>query len=73
MKYRYEREKKSAETQNRGNRFTVQGYQIDPPVKTADRIGDEYKISAPTVKRYAKKAKEFEKLQEEKPEVQFFC
>ena len=60
---RYEREK----TIGHGAKTA---YQNDTQnIQTADRIGDEYKISAPTVKRYAKKAKEFEKLQEEKPEV----
>lgn len=66
---RYNREKKTHETQNRGNRFTVQGDQFEHPVKTSERLAEENKISAPTVRRYAKEAEEFERIEKEKPEL----
>jgi len=62
----YRREKKT-----RAEAGSLKGKSIDQndPCITADRIAGEYKVSAPTVKRYAKKAEEFERLEKEKPEV----
>jgi len=43
--------------------------QIDTLIDASQAIAEEYKISAPTVKRYAKKAEEFEEMQENEPDL----
>lgn len=68
---RYNREKKTPETQNRGNRFTVkvEGGQTVPPLKTADAIAREAGVSDRTVKRYAKSAEFYSELEKSEPEL----
>jgi N6-adenosine-specific RNA methylase IME4 len=63
---RYNREK-NQRGGDRGNQYVAKD-QIDT-LPTADRLADEYKVSAPTVKRYGKKAEEFERLRDEQPEL----
>jgi DNA modification methylase len=64
---RYNREKKGIT--ERGNQYTKSATDQNDTKQTADRLADEYKISAPTVKRYAQKAKDFEELSKTKPEL----
>lgn len=67
---RYNREKLSKGFQEAGPGRGKTLDQNDPLFSTANRLADEYKISAPTVKRYAQKAKDFEELaQTKKPPV----
>jgi hypothetical protein len=66
---RYNREKKAKEDKI-GNQYTklVIGKVCTSP-NTAEKLADEYSISERTVKNYATTAKQFEKLQVEKPEL----
>ena len=64
---RYNREKKGIT--ERGNQYTKSATDQNDTKQTADRLADEYKISAPTVKRYAQKAKDFGELSKTKPEL----
>ena len=64
---RYNREKKGIT--ERGNQYTKSDTDQNDTIQTTERLDDEYKISAPTVKRYAQKAKDFEELSKTKPEL----
>lgn len=60
---RYNREKKQ------GKRTDLTYGQFDHKLQTSEKLADEYKVSPATVRRYAQKAKEFERLETEKPDV----
>lgn len=66
---RYNREKNNHGGTGRNQYNKVQSDQIDHSAKTADKIANEYNISAPTVRRYSTDATYFEKIQEEEPEL----
>jgi len=67
---RYNREKKIQGSNNQYTQAKSEKGQIDT-FQTADRLAAEYQVSAPTVKRYAKKAEEFERLRADLPEDDF--
>lgn len=59
---RYNREKKKAHRpENNDANFA--------PLRTAEKLAEEYKISPRTVNNYSQKATDYEKLKEEKPEI----
>lgn len=62
---RYNREKKAAT--GRSDRSFGDANFTTP--KTEKKLSEEYKVSPRTIHNYAQKAKQFEKLQEEKPEL----
>jgi len=62
---RYNREKKK----HGGDRKSQKSSDQNDHLKTAEELADQYKVSAPTVRRYGKEAEDFEKMKEEEPEL----
>lgn len=69
---RYLSERKTAETQSRGNRFTVEGgknYHPEETENTDKKLSTEYNVSPKTVRNYARQAEQYKRLQAEQPQL----